>query len=228
MVCLGHVNEVWYLEMVLNSFALGGYEEQSTSIFRNEVGPCGCMVYQSSDQESLSLYHSTFLSEVWSWEACEPDSEGYFPLCFTLDIKHLMSIICRNPVRIWRNCYQSLFSVRGKWFWDSVKTGLGSWWHMSISSSCSCLSRGCAAGSGSAGSSLLLCHPRHPAASCVAQSKGLQTSSHHSQYCCGCCCCDGIGEIPPCLLACGFLTVTHLHRGLRCTVSSYQVIYYYC
>lgn len=32
-----------------------------------------------------------------------------------------MSNICRNPVRIWRNGYQSLFSVREKWFWACVK-----------------------------------------------------------------------------------------------------------
>lgn len=40
MAYLGHLNEDCYLEKVPNSFALAGYEEQSTSIFRNGVGPC--------------------------------------------------------------------------------------------------------------------------------------------------------------------------------------------
>lgn len=90
-----------------------------------------------------------------------------------------MSNTSRNPERILRNDYQSLSSVRGKWFWVCVKTGLGSWWPMGISISCRCLSRGCRACAGSAVSSLLFCHPRHPAASCVAQSKGLCDSRPH-------------------------------------------------
>lgn len=194
------------------------------------LDPVTALVHQSSDQ--VSVYHITFLSEVTrSWEACKPDSEGCFPLYFIIDIKYLPSDTCRNPVRIWRNDYQSLLSVRGKWFWACVRTVLGSWWQVGISGSCSCLSRGCKACAGSAASSLLLCHPRHPAASHVAQSQGLCDSWPHittASSAVGWCCCGGIGEMPPCLLACGFLTVTHLHRGLWCTVSTYQLIYYYC
>lgn len=122
------------------------------------LDPVSALVYQSSDQEiSVSLPWHLSHRSYWSWEACEPDSEGYFPLCFVLNIRYLMSNICRKPVRIWKNYYQSLFSVSEKWFWACVKTGLGSWWQMGTSSSCSCLSRGCKACAGSAASCLLLC-----------------------------------------------------------------------
>lgn len=121
--------------------------------------------------------------------------------------------------------------MRGKWFWAGVRTVLGSWWQMGISSSCSCLSRGCKACAGSAASSLLLCHPRHADVSCVAQSQGLCDSRPHittASSAVGWCCCEGIGEMPPCLLA------VASWLWLTCTVvcdaqlSTYQLIYYYC
>lgn len=56
MAYLGHVDEVWYIEMVPNSFALADYEEQSTSIFRNEVGPCGCIGVSELRSRSLCLF----------------------------------------------------------------------------------------------------------------------------------------------------------------------------
>ncbi|KAF2980052.1 hypothetical protein EK904_009488 [Melospiza melodia maxima] len=62
------------------------------------LDPVSALVYQSSDQEvSVSLPWQFPLRSYWSWEACEPDSEGYFPLCFALSIKYLMSNICGNP-----------------------------------------------------------------------------------------------------------------------------------
>lgn len=140
------------------------------------LAAAAALVYQSSDQEvCVSLSGHLSLRSYWSWEACEPDSEGCFLLCFTLDIKYLMSNICRNPVRIWRNDYQSLFSVRGKWFWDSVKTGLGSWWQIGISGSCSYLLRGCKAWAGSAASSLLLLPPQAPCCKLCGPVQGCVT-----------------------------------------------------
>lgn len=62
MAYLGHVNEVWYLEMVPNSFV--GYEEQSTSIFRNEVGPCGCIGVSELRSRGLCLFITTPFSQM--------------------------------------------------------------------------------------------------------------------------------------------------------------------
>lgn len=50
--------------MVPNSFALAGCEEQSTSIFRIEVGPCVCIGVSELRPGGLSLYHGSFLSEA--------------------------------------------------------------------------------------------------------------------------------------------------------------------
>lgn len=85
--------------MVPNSFALAGNEEQSTRIFRNEVGPCDC-IGASELRFGLCLSRHLSLRSYQSWEACEPDSEGCFPLCFIIDIKYLISDTCINPLRI--------------------------------------------------------------------------------------------------------------------------------
>lgn len=139
-----------------NSFALAGYEDQSSNIFRNEVGPCVCIGVSELRPRGLCLFTMAVSSQkllvlgsLWAriWRLISP----------LLCIKYLLSDICRNPVRIWRNYYQSLFSVRENWFWACVKTGVGSWLQMGISRTCSFLSRGCKAWAGSAASSLLFC-----------------------------------------------------------------------
>lgn len=92
MAYLGHLNEVCYLEKVPRSFALAGYEEQSTSIFRNEVGPCDSIGASELRSRGLCLFvtapFSQKLPDLWGlwgrlWRL--------FPLCFILDNKYLMS-----------------------------------------------------------------------------------------------------------------------------------------
>lgn len=129
-------------------------------------------------------------------------------------------------MRIWRNDYQFLFSVRGKWFWACVKTDLGSWWRMDTSSSCS----SCKRVQSLCWSCCKLSAPlpsQAPTASYVAQPKGL---------------CDSRPRITtrPVLLRAAVvmrvlvkyhLVFLWLPDWLTCTMvcdARYQVIYYYC
>lgn len=128
-------------------------------------------------------------------------------------------------MRIWRNDYQFLFSVRGKWFWACVKTDLGSWWQISTSSSCSSCKRvqslcwSCCKLSAPLPSQAPCCKLCGPAQGPV----WLQTSYHHTaSTAAGCCCYEGIGEIPPRLPVASWLT--HLHHGLWCMLSSHLLL----
>lgn len=83
MAYLGHVNEVWYLEMVPNSFV--GYEEKKAQVFLEmRLDPVAALVYQSSDQEvSVSLSRHLSLRCYWSWEDCEPLWRLFSPLLYS-------------------------------------------------------------------------------------------------------------------------------------------------